>query len=198
MRLRFAKVVTTAVERTAERADRRGIGWTPGHILRLEIMFANRTGDGELILPGPTRLAGEVIFAAGFPCDQRRDDKGYEQRDIGRERRDDSTERTKMGGYGDKGGNGHCSRADRIDVIKMGALELDTGWRQAKTFVDKQICGDRAQPGHGNDGENTERLFQHFVDAELHQEEADADIEYEPHNATGMAVRQPRKEVRPG
>ena len=64
-----------------------------------------------------------------------------------------------MGGQGDDHGQQHRADADRIDVIKMGALELDARRRQAQGLVDEQIRRDRAEPGHGNDREDAQCLF---------------------------------------
>jgi hypothetical protein len=51
------------------------IGRAPGHVLRLERMLADRTGDVRQVLPALARLAGEVEPALGAPGDQRRGDR---------------------------------------------------------------------------------------------------------------------------
>jgi hypothetical protein len=41
-------------------------------------------------------------------------------------------------------------------------------------------------------------VLEHFEDAELHQHQRNSDVEDQPDHAAGMAVRQTRKEIRPG
>ena len=80
----------------------------------------------------------------------------------------------------------------------MRALELDVLRAEAERLVDDEIGDERADPGDGDHGIEAERLFQRAIDAELHQEERDRDVEDQPDDAARMAVRQPREEVRPG
>ena len=94
--------------------------------------------------------------------------------------------------------NAHGADPDRIDVVEVGALELDAGRRQAEALVDGEVGDDRAQPGDGDDREQAEDHLQRRVDAELHQHQRDRDVEDQPDDAAGMAVGQPREEVRPG
>ena len=46
----------------------------------------------------------------------------------------------------------HRADADRIDVVEMGALELDAGGTQAQRLVDHEIGDQRADPGDRDDG----------------------------------------------
>ena len=71
MRMRLAHVMAARIERTAQRTDRRRIGWAPGHVLGLEWMLADRAGQRLHGLPLLARLAGEGIFALGGPGDGR-------------------------------------------------------------------------------------------------------------------------------
>ena len=70
-RMRLAEVVAARVERTAQRADRPGIGRTGRHVLGLERMLADAALDRFEVLPAALRLARDVIFAVGGPGDQR-------------------------------------------------------------------------------------------------------------------------------
>ena len=76
-RVRLAEIVTARVKRTAQRADRSGIGRAAGHILRFERMLADAALDGFEILPAPLRLARDVIFSSGRKRDQRRGDERH-------------------------------------------------------------------------------------------------------------------------
>ena len=75
-----------------------------------------------------------------------------------------------MGGQRNQRRGRHGAGADRVDIVEMGALELDIGGCQAQRLVDEQIGRDGAEPGHGDDGENAECFLKQLVDAQLHQE----------------------------
>ena len=92
----------------------------------------------------------------------------------------------------------HGADADRIDVVKMRALELDARRAQAQRLVDHEIGDQRADPGDGDDRVEAEDVLEHFEDAELHQQQRDGDVEHQPHHAAGMAMREAREEIRPG
>ncbi|MNK90345.1 hypothetical protein D3C87_1103940 [compost metagenome] len=92
----------------------------------------------------------------------------------------------------------HGADADGIDVVEMGALELDARWGKAERLVDEQIGRDGAEPGHGDDGKNAERFFQQAIDAEFHQQQRDHHVEDQPDHAAGMAVGEAGEEVGPG
>ncbi|MNK90344.1 hypothetical protein D3C87_1103930 [compost metagenome] len=82
--LRLAHVMAAAVQRAAERTDRRRIGRTPCHVFRLERVFADGAGDGAQLAPFLARLAGQIEFALRAPGDQRRGDEGDDEGEIGR------------------------------------------------------------------------------------------------------------------
>jgi hypothetical protein len=109
---------------------------------------------------------------------------GPEETDMGRER-EDAAER---GGAGTHG----------VDVVEMSAAELDAPRAEAERLVDHQIRGDRRDPGGGDMAVEGERAFERSEDAELHQHQRDGDVEHQPHHAAGVAVGEPREEVRPG
>ena len=195
--VRLAHVVAAAVERTAERADRRGIGGTPGHVLGLERMLADGAGDGAGGFPAAAGLAGKIEASAGGERDCRRKKKGH-KRQVGGERGHHRPEQAEMGGESYARRSGHRPKADRIDVIQVGALELDAGRREAERLVNEEVRRNCAEPRHGNDREDAKGRFQQPVDAELHQQKRDRDVEDQPYDPPGMAVGQPGKEVRPG
>jgi len=70
--------------------------------------------------------------------------------------------------------------ADRIDVVEMRALELHMWRAQAQRFVDDEIGNQRADPGDGDVGIKRQRLFERLVDADLHQQQCDDDVENQP------------------
>ncbi len=99
---------------------------------------------------------------------------------------------------GNAGGQKQRAAADRIDIVEMGPLEFDAGRGKAERLVDEEIGRERAQPAHGDDGEDAERLLEQPVDAEFHQQQRNCHIEHQPDDAAGVAVGQAREEVRPG
>ena len=195
--MRLAQIVAARVERTAQRTDRAGIGRAGGHVLGLERVLADTALDRFEILPAALRLARDVIFAVGGPGDQRRGDEGDRQRDEGgqpfRRRSEQAVERADR----DDGRDQHGADADRVDVVEMGALELDVLRAQAERLVDDEIGDQRADPGDRDVGVERQRLLQRLVDADLHQQQRHQHVEHQPHHAAGMAVGQPREEVRP-
>ncbi|MFZ3359010.1 MAG: hypothetical protein WA177_09635, partial [Xanthobacteraceae bacterium] len=98
----------------------------------------------------------------------------------------------------DDGCGHHGADADRIDVIEVRALELDPGRTEPKRLVDHEVGNKRAHPGNRNDRIQPESVFEHLEDAEFHQEQRDRYVEDHPHHPPGVAVREARKEIRPG
>ncbi len=197
-RLRLAQVVAAGVERAAQRADRPRIGRAEGHVLGLEFVFADGAADTVKLLPIGPRLARQVVFALGRPSDGWCCDEWHEQRDEDGKRLRRGAEQAGGRGECQRRRNAHGADADRVDVEKMRPLELDSRRRQAEALVDGKIGDDRAQPGDGDDGKQAERHLQRPVDAEFHQHQRDGDVEDQPDDAAGMAVGEPREEVRPG
>ncbi len=196
--MRLAEVVAARIERTAQRADRSGIGRAGGHVLGLERVLADTALDRFQILPASFRLARDVIFAVGRPCDQRRGDKGDGERDEGRQRFGRRPEQAVERADRDDGGDRHGADADRVDVVEMRALELDVLRAQAQRLVDDEIGDQRADPGNRDVGIKRQRLLQRLVDADLHQQQRHQHVEHQPDHAAGMAVGQAREEIRPG
>src|SRR3954469_19704589 len=85
-RMRLAEIVAACVERAAQRADRAGISGAGGHVLGLERMLADAALNRFEVLPAPLRLARDVVFAVGNPCDRWRGDEGDRQRNEGGQR----------------------------------------------------------------------------------------------------------------
>ena len=146
----------------------------------------------------PARLAGEVVAAARGERDEGRGDIGHAHGDEGRQRGGGRPEVPGVGDQRDGRRQHHGPGADGVDVVKVGALELDARRREAKRLVDEEIGGNRGKPRHGDDGKDAERFLQHPVDAEFHQQQRDGDIEEQPDDAARVAVGQAGKEVRPG
>ena len=124
--------------------------------------------------------------------------KATAKRQERRQRLRCSTERAAKRGNagGDRGKHGND--ADRIDVVEMRTLEFDAGRTQSQRLVDDEVGNQRADPGDRDDRIETEHVLEHLEDAELHQQQRDSHIEHQPHHAAGMAMREPRKEIRPG
>ena len=160
--------MAAAVKRAAERTDRRGIGGTPGHVFRLERVFADRAGDAAFLTPLLARLAGEIKFALRAPGNQRRGDEGDDQCEIGRERCGERPEGAEMRHQRNGRRKRHGADADGVDIVKMGTLEFDAGRGKAKRLVDEKIGRDGAEPRHGDDRKDAERFFQQPVNAEFH------------------------------
>ena len=190
--------MAAGVERTAQRTDRPRIGRAPGHVLRLERVLADRTDQRFPVLPGFARLARQIVFALGQIGDGRRGDEGDDQRHIGRERCHGRPKCAHMGEQCHRRRQQHRAEPHRIDVVKVRSLELDTGRRQTQRLVDEQVGRDRAQPRHGDDREDPQRLVEHLVDAQFHQQQRNGDVEQQPDHPARMAVRQAGEEVRPG
>src|SRR5258708_12965419 len=73
-RVWLAEIVTARIQRTAQRADRAGIGRAGGHVLGLERMLADTALDRLEVLPPPLWLAPDVIFSLPGPAHPRRPD----------------------------------------------------------------------------------------------------------------------------
>ena len=196
--LRLAAVAAAGIQRAAERADRHLIGRAIGHVLRLERVLADRAGDGGAGLPVAARLAGQIIFALRAPGDERGEDERQDKGDEGGQRRRRDAENAVMGEKRNQRRPAHGPCADRIDVIEMGTLELDARRGKAQRLVDEEIGGNRRQPGHGDDGEDAQRLLQQGIDAQFHQQERNADVEHQPDHPARMAVGEAGEEVGPG
>src|SRR5436853_7741446 len=102
-------------------------------------MLADAALDRLEVLPAPLRLARDVEFSVGRPCDQRCYDERNRQRNERRQRLRGRPEQAVEGADRDDGGDRHGADADRIDVVEMRALELDLLWPQSKRLVDDEV-----------------------------------------------------------
>src|SRR5580704_16520552 len=96
-----------------------------GHVLGLEMMLADRAADDLLAIPTLPWRARDVETALRRPGDQRRHDEGDSEC---KERRQGLHRRAENPGERRDAGDSrreHCADADRIDVVKVRALELD-------------------------------------------------------------------------
>ena len=196
--MRLAQVVAARVERTAQRADRAGIGRTRRHVLGFEGVLADAALDRLDILPTSFRLARDIVFSVGRIGDRGRSDERHRQRHEGRQRLRRRPEQAVERRDRDDSRNRHRADADRIDVVEMRALEFHLWRTQAERPIDDEVGHQRADPGNGDVGIERKRLLQRLVDADLHQQQRHQHVEDQPHHAAGMVVGQPREEIRPG
>ena len=186
------------VERAAQRADRSGIGRAEGGVFRLELIFADAAADRRLVRPSAARLAGDVVLAVGRIGDDRRGDERHGERDEGSERLHRGAEEAGEGERRREARQQHGADAHRVDVVEMRPLELDMRRAEAERLVDREIGDDGADPGGGDRRIEPEDLLERRIYPELDQQQRDGDVEHQPDDAAGMAVRQAREEVRPG
>ena len=188
--------MTAGLQRTAQRADRSGIGGTLRHVFGLEIELADAAAQCRSRRNGPG-LAREIEFAAGDIGNHRRGDECGEQCEEARQRLQHSAECARVAQHAGGGREHHRTHPDRVDVVEMGALELDERRAQSQRLVDDKVGDERAHPGHRDDRIEPEDVLENAEDSELHQQKRDRHVEDEPDHATGMAVGHPREEVRP-
>ncbi len=79
----------------------------------------------------------------------------------------------------------------------MRPLEFHMLRSQTERLVDDEIGDKRADPCDCNIGIKRECLLKRLIDAYLHQQERDQNIEHQPYHAAWMAMRQSREEIRP-
>ena len=168
------------------------------HVLGLERVGADRARDGGQRPPGGPGLAGEVEA----PARQRRDGGGGDerrpQRHEGRQRRRGLAEEPRRRQEGDERRQPHGAAAHRVDVVEVGALELDAGRRQAERLVDGEVRHHGAEPGHRHHGEERQDALQRRVDAEFHEEQRDGDVEHQPHHPARVRMGEAGEDVGPG
>ena len=193
----LAHVVAARIERAAERADRPGVGGARCRVLALELVLADAAPHQGPVGRGRRGLAGEVESTARRQRDQRRAGERRAEREERRQRAGHVAEGADLRERGDPRCDRHRADADRVDVVEMRALELDAGRTEAERLVDDEIGDERADPGDGDARVERERALQRLVDAELHHQERDRDVEDQPDDAAGMRVREAREEVRP-
>ena len=144
------------------------------------------------------RLAGERIAAARRPGDQRRRDERDGERQQRRQGLQTGPHEAGGGQERHAARKAHGAEPHRIDVVEMGALELDAGRTEPERLVDRKVGHDGAEPGHRHDGEEAEDPLQRLINAEFHQQQRDGDVEHEPDHPARMAMGQPREKIRPG
>ena len=212
--LRFAQVAAARIERTAQRADAPLVGRAVRHVGRLVLALANDAalhaqalvGAGALLCPGrrlpaicpALGLARQVVAPLRGPGNERRCDKGRDQRHHGRERLQQRPEEANVRSDPQRRGQHHGTHAHRVDVVQVRALELDAFGRPPHGLVDDEVGHHRHDPGNGKVGVEPQHLPQRLEHVHLHEHERDEDVEHHPHNAPRVAVGEPREEVAPG
>ena len=194
---RLAQITATRFQRTAQRADIRAIGRTTGHILGLEAVLAHDTAHHLPRLARRLRLPRNIEAATRQPRNQRGAEHPQEQRDEGRVGLCERAEPAQIGTDRHRRRDQHGPRTDWIDVVQVGALELDMPGRKTQRFVDHQIRNQRADPGHCDIGVQPEHRLEGMEHAKQHQQGRDRDIEHQPHHPSRVAVRDSGEKIRP-
>ncbi len=206
-RVGLAEVAAAGVQRAAQRADRALVGRAVRHVRAFVFALADRAAQRPVARgrPGLEESDGRLVSAARHvvaalrrPRDQRRRDEGGDQRDQRRERLRQRAERAQVRRDAQHRRRAHRAHAHRVDVVQIGAPELDAARRQPQRLVDDEVGHHRHQPRDREVGVEPEHLAEHGEDVELHQHQRDGRVERDPDHATRVAVRQPREEVRPG
>ncbi len=195
--MRLAAIVAARIERAAQRADGAAVGGAVGRVLVLEFVLADRAAAQAAGRPR-LGLAREIVAPARGDRDRRRAHEGHAQRDEGRHGARQLAERAAVREHRHHGGDRHRAHPDRVDVVQVGALELDVARAVAERLVDHQVREQRAHPGDRHVGVHRQHLADRLEHAHLHQQQRDQHVEHQPHHAPRMAVREPREEVRPG
>ena len=142
-------------------------------------------------------LARDVVATLRHPPDERRGREGDEQ---GQERRvhlRHGAEGAEVRGDGEQRGERHRPAPDRVDVVEVGALELDEGRADAQGLQHHEIRNERAHPGARDVGVDAEHRFERLEDPEQHQQQRDEHVEHQPGHSPGVVVRDPGEEVPP-
>jgi hypothetical protein len=140
-RVRLAQVAAARVQRAAQRADRALVGGAMGHVGAFVVALADHAARcsacscqvGAAGRRGPPhRAAGAArcSSAPGGPGDQRRRTERRGQRDHGRERLRHRPEQPQVRRDRQHRRQRHRAHAHRVDVVQVGALELDALGRQ--------------------------------------------------------------------
>jgi len=109
--MRLAEIMASCVERTAQRANRAGIGGTRRHILGLETNVRKYSTESlRDFWPAAFRLARNVVLAVGRICDQRRGGESNDQRHERRQRLRRRSEQTIERADRDDSGDRHRAR----------------------------------------------------------------------------------------
>ena len=153
-------------------------------------MFTDAALDRFEFLPAALRLARNVIFSIGDIGDRRRHDERHQQRDKRGERFRGGPEQAVECADGDDGRDCHRTNAYRIDIVEMCALELHILRTQAERLVDDEISNERTDPGDRHIGIERQGLLERLVDADLHQQQRDENVEHQPDHSAGVAVGQ--------
>ena len=197
-RVFLAAVVAARFERAAQRADRRAVGRAVRHVFRLEGVVADRAAHHLAGRPALQVGARQVVAALRLPGQQRRDDQRGQQGDEGRERLGPAPQKPGVRHHRHRRRDHHRHQANRVDVVQVRPLELDRLRAPAQRLVDDQVGHQRTDPRDGDVAVEAQHLLQRGEHAQRHQEQGDQHVEHQPHHAPGVAVREPREEVRPG
>ena len=192
-RVRLAGIVAARIEAAAQRADRTLVGRAVRHVLGFVFLFADHAGAGMDV----GRRARNVVLAARGQRDQWRGDKSGHQRDEGGKRLRLHAEGAHERGHRQDRRQYHRTHAHRVDVVQVGAAELDAPGAQAQRLVDHQVGHHGGNPRDGDVRVQAQHLVQRLEYVELHQEHGDQRVEHGPHHATRVAVREARKKIRP-
>ena len=194
----FAAIAAARFECAAERANGGAVGRAPGHVFRFERVLADRAVHGLPRCPARADGACEVVFSLRDPRDQRRAQERGEERNEGRKGLQCRAEDPCVGRDAQGRCNHRGAQSHGVEIVQMGALEFDVAWAQAQWLVDHQIGHQRAHPGNRNVAVKTQHLLERTERAQRHQQHRNQHVEHQPDHAPGMAVGEPRKEIRPG
>ena len=193
----LAQIVAARIERAAQRADRPLIRGAMRHVIAFVVALADHAAARAEALVAAFGLACDVVLALRRPGDQRRRDEGGDQGDHRRERLRHRPEDAEVRRHRQRRRNAGGADADRIDVVQIGALELDAGRRQPERLVDHQVGHHRHHPRNGDVRVQPEHATDGLEHVELHQQQRDHRVEHHPHDTPRVAVRYAREEVRP-
>jgi hypothetical protein len=148
----LAAIVARPLEGAAQRTDRALVEGAGGHILVLVVVTAGDAGhDTPALVVAVGRGARGIIFTLRRDRDDGRQDEGEAERDEAGKRVAVGTEGIEEGGDRHDRGHDHRTEADGIEVVEVGALELDIGGAELQQrLVDDEIGDDRADPGDGD------------------------------------------------
>ncbi len=200
----LADVHAARIQRTAQRADGALVCRAVGDVITLETVFADAAFQRVVCIVylqqviNLRRLAGEIETATGEHCQRRHRDKTDTQADKVCQVPGSVTKQSHVAQHTGNGSDNDRYCTDGVNVVQVRAFELHIGRAQSQWFVDQQVCRQRAQPAQGDNGKQAQNGFQSPVHAQLHEQQGDRDVEYQPHDAARMAVSQPREKVGPG
>ena len=162
------------------------------HVFAFKYVVAQHTA---LCMSGCGDRARKVSATARRPRDQRRADKGSDERNERRERLRHRAERTYVSAHRKQRGQQRGADTDRVDVVQMGALKFDSGGAPTQRLVDHQIGNQRAHPRNRQIRVKAEHALQCLEHAEHHHQHRQQHIEDHPHHPARMIVREPGEKI---